>query len=253
MTNREVAQAKFHALFARLVRHSGAITSFRRALAAALPIAVKAMEAEDVRFVTTIAPDVIIGDVAAFLAEGSAATLGRAMANSAARSAEEMAEASVLVFAHAVLDDAALTCCEISTLLARNEWAEVLAGTKVTLADARGDAYERLLDAAIVRRLAELERGSLLDKLDVIFARCRPKPGVAAFEDAPYDRARVYRLDELRHRLIHDPALRVEIAKIDAELWYLIRLPFLLISVLHDRFGLTIDPKLVMGEMAAVE
>ena len=246
----EEAQALIADVVARMMAHQGAILSLQRVAAVGMtPAASVEMMHEDIAFLRKALQEMLI-DKAQIVSQAEVAMYASAMAQQTARSAAEVVDTASLVFGHAVVDDVALTCCKITMLLALEAWGELLGKRQVALAEVRESSYAGLLNKAMARRLEELERASLVDKLDVIFARCRPSLAGPPFtDDTKYDRDRVERLDRARHRVIHEPVLRVGLSNFADDFWYLMRLPFLMIALLHNRFGVGIVPEDIMKAM----
>ncbi len=176
------------------------------------------------------------------------------MVNHTVQSASAVIDAATVVFAHAVIDDAALDCCRITTLVAPDAWAERLKDRRIRLAEQRGsnadDVLRRLMDA----ELKQLSHESLMTKFALVFAICRPPSGWTAFTDGTvYDPDRLRRFDRFRHDLVHGSALQVPlIASIELELWYVFRMPLALLVLLAETFGLGATADDLMKAMRAV-
>ena len=126
MNKREEANALFTEVMARFVGRTHAIRSLRRVVSTNLPTAVRTMAEENARSVKEITPGLMTGDFLKFVERGGLPEFGRIMAHQAALDAIDVLDAAAFVFAHAVLDDAALTCCRITMLLAPDEWGAQL-------------------------------------------------------------------------------------------------------------------------------
>jgi hypothetical protein len=107
----------------------------------------------------------------------------------------------------------------------------------------RASTYEEVLSGVLAHYLKQLERESILKKIDLIFRACtqagaswsRGKGFVYVF-----DRGRLERLDRLRHELIHGDALGMPIRNALEDLHYMLNTAIYLTLMIGDRYSLTI-------------
>jgi hypothetical protein len=116
-------------------------------------------------------------------------------------------DAATLVFFHSVLDGTAFDYCRVTALQAPQDWEHELQNTRVPLLAAKDNSYDQMLRAKLEERMAQLERESLLAKVDRLFARCQPPSNWSPMEDYAFDRKRLEAFDEQRHAIIHGDAL----------------------------------------------
>lgn len=64
-----------------------------------------------------------------------------------------------------------------------------------------------MLNLVLNEYLKELERRSLLTKIDLLVARCKPPADWSPIDGYQFDRSRLQRLDELRHKIVHGSGL----------------------------------------------
>ena len=113
--------------------------------------------------------------------------------------------AATLVFAHSILDAAVFDSVRICAMTAPDQWVDVIGNRKVTLTAIKKTSYGDLLREAIDAELVRLERASLLSKVDRVFQVCRPTKQEYLTNGFHFDRDRLTRLDELRHKVVHSP------------------------------------------------
>ena len=155
--------------------------------------------------------------------------------------AEACLDAASLVFAHSMLDGAALDCCKVAALLAPIDWLPWVENRKLPLSEIRGRCFDELLSLKLNELIADLERASLLKKVDQLFALCCPPKNWCPIEDYTFDRDRLERVDHLRHEIIHGERLGRSIPSCEKEIDYLARTPFLLMELVTFRYGLELD------------
>jgi hypothetical protein len=117
---------------------------------------------------------------------------------------------------------------------------------QVGLLEARDQPYELLLRAKVNKRLADLERESLLTKVDRLFARCKPEPNWSPMHGYVYDQTSLKRFDDQRHEIVHGAAVGKPLALFpvtDESLFYLLRTGMFFVGLINMRYELQIDPQ----------
>ncbi len=125
-------------------------------------------------------------------------------------------DAASLIFSHSILDAAVYEYCRASTIAAPDEWEQFVKDKKVSLSEVKRRDYKALLQAKISEFLKDLERISLLEKVDKLFAVCKP-------ESVPqwYSRERLGQLDNLRHSIVHGRSTYTLMPSIDNDVKFL--------------------------------
>ncbi len=129
--------------------------------------------------------------------------------------------AASLVFAHSIIDGAALDFCRVTALVAPRDWESSIDQRQIKLSEARESDYEQLLRRKLAEFFQQLDREPLVKKADHLFARCTPPEKWRPIEDYEYDRDRLKRLDQYRHDVVHGGGLQKEISAIDDEIAFL--------------------------------
>lgn len=140
-----------------------------------------------------------------FIREGWATRMPHEMTETSVKNFRQTMHAATLVFAHSILDAAVFDCVRICAISAPLEWGAFVGNRKITLAEVATTPYSDILQAAIDTDLTRLERESLLTKVDRVFQVCRPEKVKYLTNGFRFDRDRLTRLDDLRHRLVHTP------------------------------------------------
>jgi hypothetical protein len=139
------------------------------------------------------------------------------------RETEMAMNAASIVFAHSVLDGAALDYCRVTGLVAPRDWESVVENRKLSLAEMRSADYEEALRQKLDEFFAQLERESLLKKAEYLFTRCQPPEKWSPMNNYAYDKERLERLDRFRHEVIHGESLGKPIANASDEVEYLMK------------------------------
>jgi hypothetical protein len=168
--------------------------------------------------------------------------LTKAITEQSVTTFESALDAATLIFAHSVLDSAALDWCRVCALAEPEDFMPHIDQKKVTLSEVQRAEYSELRETAINGYLDRLEREPLIKKLDLIFSLCPPSPTFVGIEDYRYDRDRIIALDNLRHDYVHRGALSVRLPRGDDDLSFLSLTDAFLLFLVIQRFGIRLWP-----------
>jgi hypothetical protein len=247
-TAHQIAEAHriFNHAFLRTVDGWGVILSFRIVVQAGLQAAVATLSVENRRFIeeqTSKPPEesIFIGD--ASMPENLMELLSTSLTQTTTANAVASVDAASFVFIHSLLDAAALDYCRVAALLDISPWADLVSRRQISLAEMRDTTYDAVARAMVDRYLKQLERESVVRKIDVLYRACPPARGAASgVRGYTFDRERVERLDKRRHDIIHGSGLGKPIHDAHADLEFLLHTANHLLILVADRFGLKINP-----------
>jgi hypothetical protein len=171
--------------------------------------------------------------------------LTQALIDHSATTFESALDAATLIFAHSVLDSAALDWCRVCALAAPDDFLPLIDQKKVTLAGVRAAAsFAELRAAALEGYLESLDRAPLVNKLDLLLSLCRPDSTFVSVDaNYCYDRERIIALDQLRHDYVHHGGLGVRLPQGEADLSFLRGTYWFLTVLVCQRYGLRLRPK----------
>lgn len=155
--------------------------------------------------------------------------------------------ASCIVMAQSILDDCAWSYLRVCSLIAPDDWQAQVDARKIDLKSVREQSYEDLRDGLIQARVDQIERESLLTKIDLLFALCRPPADYAPLNNYLYDRARLERIDGERHAVIHGNGFVTPLPMIEDDLDYISKSAWFVMGLVNQRHDLQIDPRRFMG------
>jgi hypothetical protein len=230
----------FEDVFIRSLKGWNAITGFRRAALAGLPLA-KPTLLEDYREVAKSLTVPAHPGQAPIILGGSLITelAAHETAESILRSAGSAVHAATVTFGHSVLDAAAHGFCKVTRLADPEAWTSVIDKRQVDLAAVRTQSYELVRDQLLDRYFDQLERESLLTKVDLLHARCQPASGWSPMTGYLFDRSVLSRLDTLRHDITHGGALLQGVPSLsDDDVYYLARTGWYFMGLVNKRYGL---------------
>jgi hypothetical protein len=170
--------------------------------------------------------------------EGFAATL----TDQAVATYEASLDAACLIFAHSLLDSTVLEWCRVCSLARPADFLPQIGQKRVAIADMEKAPWPELLQRAVADHFDILARESLVRKLDLLFSLCQPPADFEGIVDYRYDRNRIIALDALRHRYVHGDDLSLRLPSGDDDIVYLQKTSMFLMSLVHQRYGIRIDP-----------
>lgn len=242
------AEQLFEDVFLRLLKGMNTINAFREAALEGLPLAAPALFANYLDVAKSLAAPEHPGEPPLIPADPAVIELmARETAGGVLRSAESAVHAAIVVFAHSVLDATAYGFCKVTRLVDPEGWASVADKRQVSLALVRAQSYETVRDLLLDKHFEQLERESLLKKVDQLHTRCQPPPGWSPMISYAFDRTVLVRLDTLRHDIAHGDALLKGVPSLSAgELFYLARTGWYFMGLVNKRYSLRFRPDFLM-------
>lgn len=169
-------------------------------------------------------------------------SLAVALTKESRAGAERSIEASSIVFAHSILDATALDYCETVSILKPESWADRVSSRQFALNDIKTASYGELLQRAIKKSLEEFDKKSLLQKIGLLFALCRPDPAWQPMSDYKYSSEWIKKFDKLRHEIVHGDAAEAALPAMERDIWLAQKTCAYMMALLAHSFGFRIDP-----------
>ena len=205
------AEKLFNRVFKRWTNRQSFILSFRVTSDFGIEAARENIRLEKVRFVDSMVRggeyDKLFPDKSGFFKAIPAEKLIEDMTEATVRYGQMGVDAASIVFAHSMLDGAALDYCRVTALVAPRDWEITLDQRQIRLSEARELGYDEMLKRKLDEYFKQLEYESLLKKADLLFARCQPPDKWSPMRNYTYDRNRLEQLDSYRHEIIHGDSL----------------------------------------------
>jgi hypothetical protein len=152
-------------------------------------------------------------------------------------------DAASLIYAHSLVDAAAHDYLRACRVVAPTDFLQLMGDRKVSLRDVSTSTFDEVLRPKLNDYLSELERESLITKVEKLFALSQPPAGFDPVENYAYDPDRLKRLDEKRHDLVHGAGPAAPIPTIDADLEFLERTQIFLFTLVNERYGIKLDSR----------
>jgi hypothetical protein len=242
------AEDVFSVTFARFMKNWTFIISLRQVGDVALPIAEEALAAIHTDFVERASSDPQYRKLIVKL-DGSEATwddttkrlLRTGMTEGAITNARAAIDAASLIFAQSVLDDCAWSYLKVCSLAAPSDWSPIIAEKKASFASYYGKSHEEIRDEMIQEKLKQLERDSLLKKVDLLFQICSLPSGYAPINNYIYDRERLVRIDDARHGIIHRNDMGKPVINIDDDLDFISKTVNYLMALVNEKYDVQLN------------
>ena len=130
-------------------------------------------------------------------------------------------KAASVVFWHSVLDAVTLDLCQVTTIVAPEAWDFEVGRKTVPLDNVRSSNYVDLRSRALRKRLEELDRESVVKKIEILYKCCGIEKIWSSVEGYSFDLTRVQQIDGRRHEIVHGNGL-MAVSKInEADIDYL--------------------------------
>jgi hypothetical protein len=150
-------------------------------------------------------------------------------------------DAASLVFAQSILEDCAWSFLKTCALASPADWTPIISEKKISYTELSGSTPEAIREELIHDKLDQLERESLLRKVDLLFRLCSPPSGFAPIKDYAYDRDRLENIDLARQAIIHRDGLGKPVANIDKDLDFISRTANYLMALVNQKYGVRLN------------
>lgn len=131
--------------------------------------------------------------------EEVAQLMAEAVAELSSSAVKDVINASSIVIAHSILDDAVFSLLSFTRENSPKDWMGSIESSKVTLKDAVSD-IEAEICSLLDKKLKNIERESLEKKINTLHLICSNS---VRSSEISYDAKKLRELDELRHRIVH--------------------------------------------------
>lgn len=130
--------------------------------------------------------------------------------------------AASLVFAHSVFEGCVYDLLRMTVQAGPEDWLPLINNKQVTVSDLAAWSKDEILLGLVQERLGSLDRRSVLEKIDKLFAIVAPPPNRQRFPNYVYDRGRIEELDQIRHAVVHENPLGYDPVRLKDDLNYLL-------------------------------
>lgn len=243
------AEVVFSETFGRFISNWSFVISLRQVSEVALPLASTALAPAHADIVEVIAADPNYNKMFVNLdgswspwSEELKGLMSTGITATAVSNARKAIDAASLVFAQSMLDDSAWSYCRVCALIAPQDWEPFVEAKKIDFAAVLSKSSDAIRDELVQVALSQLERESLLKKVDMLFRLCNPPKDFAPIDNYIFDRSRLEAIDNKRHRIIHANGLKAELENIDDDLEYVKKTSNFLMGLVHQKYGVQIHP-----------
>ena len=149
------------------------------------------------------------------------------------------AGAASLVFAHSVFEGCVYDLLRMTVRAGPEDWLPLINNKQVTVGALATESRDEILLKLVEERFQSLERQSLFEKIDRLFAIAPPPPNRQRFPNYVYDHARIEQLDQTRHAVVHDDPLGYDPHRLKEDVDYLLVSLLWLANPVINRYDLS--------------
>jgi len=156
------------------------------------------------------------------------------------RNAKTAAEAAAIIFIHSTCENAVFQLIELLAQYDPEPWVPNIAKKKVSFEDVASSTAQQIRDRLLKDHLKDvIEKMSFPEKVDRLFAALKPPTVSGVIPDFEFKHDDFKKLDDLRHRLTHEPKFATPIQDAPAKLTYLINTLRLLVKLAEQKYPAT--------------
>ena len=246
----EKAELLFTQIFFRTFTRFFEVDSFRRATKQTMPYAKELAQEESHGIVRSLAYDseydkLFIDKEGFFRELGGVEAFSLRMAEKQIESYQTSIDASSIVLAHSIIDAAAFDYFLVIEMVAPLEdWDPFINKRQVVLENLKNRSYEDIVRQTISKYIQELERKSLLEKIDKLFQICKPPAKFYPIRNYVYNRDRIEKLDSLRHDIVHGDGLPSPLVTCDQDIKYMQKTSNFLMALVNHKYDIKMNTTL---------
>lgn len=248
------AEDVFSETFGRFIKNWTVIIALRQVTDVGLPYAEKALKGVHTEFVERVAIDpeykkifVNIDGSDTPISEKGKELIRTGMTQGTITNARAAVDAASLVFAQSILDDCAWSYCRVCALANPDDWETLIGAKKIDFGALREKNADTIRQELIEAKLIQLERESLLTKVDLLFRLCPPPKDFAPIGNYAFDRDRLEKIDGDRHRIIHSNGFGEALTNIEEDLEFMSKTANYLMGLVNQKYGIQLHPLKVFG------
>lgn len=241
----------FAQTFNSIASRFSVVNSLRRVANLGLPAATPKVYGEWLAFAHQLFHDpqyenMFLDKKAALQAAGGIEGMGKSMAENQVSMFKAAVDAASLVFAHSIVDSAALDFLRVTAAHNHLDWVPFIEQKKIPISALGGCTYDDIVRDTVAQYIDSLDRQSLMTKVDRLFQICRPEPNFEPMSDYKFDRDRLVKLDRLRHDIVHGSGPVTTLEDGDNDVWFLQKTAFYFMGLVNMRYDTRIDPMLLV-------
>ena len=177
--------------------------------------------------------------------------LGTGLTDLVVTSAGAATDAALLLLAHSILDDCAISYCRVCALAKPDDWDGFIEKRNVEFQSVKANTIEAIRKELIDSRLKALEKESLPEKIEMLHRLCKPPQNYAPLRDYSYDRETLKRIDLDRHKVVHYSGFTNAAPNLQEDLEFMGKTAWYLMGLVNQSYGLKIDLRHFFGLQTA--
>jgi hypothetical protein len=153
------------------------------------------------------------------------------------RTAQTAAEAAAIVFMHSTCENAVFQLIELLVRYDAEPWTPCLARKQICFEEASSSTVEQIRKRLLMNYLTDLEKRSFPEKVERVFAALGQVNVSKVIGGFDFTQDGLVAIDDLRHRLVHDPHFAEPIPDAPAKLTYMINTLRLLVALAERKYA----------------
>lgn len=244
----EQAELLFTEIWWRTIARFSDIVSFRNLTMITLPHIKEYVTNEKRYFVHSLAYDrqydnIFIDKEGFFNIVGGIDALAAMLSEQKIQSYQAAIDSASIVLAHSALDAAAFDYFMVIELIAPLHELEIYVNKKqITLEKLKGNSYDEIVREKIREFINDLDRKSLLDKIDKMFQICQPPPKYSPIEGYIFDKEKIKSLDKLRHEIVHGAGISAPLTNFEEDIKYMQDTGNFLMTLIYYKYDIKLNP-----------
>ncbi len=147
-----------------------------------------------------------------------------------------------MILAHSAIDSASYDyLCVVEQSASLNELEKFIDEKNVTIASVKESGFEGIVKIKFKEFMENIERQSLIKKIDYLFSFCSPSSSFIGIKNYTYDKKEIEAIDTLRHSIVHGDGCNVDMMNCTEKIQYLEKTSNYLMTMVATKYKLHID------------
>ena len=158
------------------------------------------------------------------------------LVNAVRQNAKTTAESAAIVFVHSICDSAIFQLIELLARYDDHPWIPFISKKQVSFEEISSSSIGQVRDRLLKDYLEVLERKSLPEKVEMLFAVLKPTTVSGVVPTFDFKMADLEAIHELRRRIVHEPHFGTSISDVPVKLAYLVKTLKLLLVLAERKY-----------------
>lgn len=150
--------------------------------------------------------------------------------------------AASIVFMHSALDAIVTDLCQVSALIAPDDWFKYIKNKEVSFKKIKNSSYEETYLNELDNFIKKIDNKSLIERTQILFSLCQPSKNFQIKSDFSFKQDQLKEIDSLRHEIVHDNGILSSVENVEDKVNYLLNTGVHLLGMINKKYDVKLNP-----------